>query len=268
VNGFTRIPSPKALETFRGRLEDALRDVQTIAEIVGSVGGKFPRFERETEYIALATKGEYALYDGDIASSDTGAIPDDRYREVTNEYIVPHSTAKFTKHARDSYMVGALARYNINHALLTPGARKAAKKLGLAAPCHKPYLISVAQLVECFHSIEGGMKLIDVLLDRGPKSEPISVKPKAGKGVGAVEAPRGLLIHEYEYDKNGVCVAADCVIPTNQNHANIQKDMEALAPTILERPEKEIELTLEMLVRAYDPCVSCSTHLLKVRRRS
>ena len=85
-----------------------------------------------------------------------------------------------------------------------------------------------------------------------------------GRGIGAVEAPRGILFHDYTYDENGILTKANCIIPTNQNHNNIQKDMEALVPAILNRPEDEIRLTLEMLVRAYDPCISCSTHLLKV----
>jgi len=267
VNGFTSLPDPKALESFRKRCEDGLKDLQALADLVASVSDKIPAFERETEYIALTSKDEYALYDGDIASSDAGTVPANRYKEFLQEYVVKQSTAKHAKNVRASYMVGALARFNINHEQLTDGAKKVAEQLGLKAPCHNPYMISVAQLVECVHSVEESIRLIDVLLDRGLKQEPIEVKVKAGRGVGVIEAPRGLLVHDYEYDKNGVCVAANCVIPTNQNHGNIQQDMEALAPTILDKPEKEIELTLEMLVRAYDPCISCSTHLLRLRRK-
>jgi len=87
---------------------------------------------------------------------------------------------------------------------------------------------------------------------------------KAGQGVGAVEVPRGILFHDYTYNARGVCTKANCIIPTNQNHANIELDMKALLPQILEKSEKEIELTLEMLVRAYDPCISCSTHAVKI----
>lgn len=79
-----------------------------------------------------------------------------------------------------------------------------------------------------------------------------------------VEAPRGILFHDYTYNEDGILTKANCVIPTNQNHNNIQKDMEGLVPVILSRPEDEIRLTLEMLVRAYDPCISCSTHYLNV----
>jgi coenzyme F420-reducing hydrogenase alpha subunit len=91
------------------------------------------------------------------------------------------------------------------------------------------------------------------------------VHVRAGTGSGAVEVPRGILFHEYTYDDKGICRKANCVIPTNQNHNNIQKDFEAFAPTLLDKPLKEIELNLEMLVRAYDPCISCSTHYLNVK---
>ena len=124
---------------------------------------------------------------------------------------------------------------------------------------------NIAQMVEFIHSMEDSIALIDKLLERGPAPEERPhIEVQAGRGVGAVEVPRGILFHDYTYDEKGRCVKANCVIPTNQNHNNIQKDFEAFAPTLLSKPEKEIELNLEMLVRAYDPCISCSTHFLKV----
>jgi coenzyme F420-reducing hydrogenase alpha subunit len=107
--------------------------------------------------------------------------------------------------------------------------------------------------------------MIDRLLTKGLAEEKVTVKPKAGKGSGSVEAPRGILFHEYEFDKNGTCVGADMCIPTSQNHANIQKDFEALVPQIIDQDQDSIRLKLEMLVRAYDPCISCSTHMLNVQ---
>ena len=100
------------------------------------------------------------------------------------------------------------------------------------------------------------------MLKNGIKDEKPLVSIRDGKGAGAVEVPRGILFHEYEYNKNGECVWANCVIPTNQNHANIQKDLESFVPQIKDRSEEEIELMVEMLVRAYDPCISCSTHCI------
>ncbi len=268
--GFTKIPSPPELEEMRGELEDSVSDLKEIASVVKSLSSELPDFERETEFISLTNdSNEYPLYDGEILSSDTGSIPVENYEDFANEYVVEQSTAKYAKNNREAYMVGALARVNNNYEDLSPLAKEVAEDLGLEPMCYNPYMNNVAQLVEVVHSIEDSMNLIDKLLDSGleeqePNYEP-DVDVKSGRGIAAVEVPRGILFHDYTYDEDGKCQAANCIIPTNQNHGNIQKDMESLVPNIIdEKDEDEIELTLEMLVRAYDPCISCSTHYLDV----
>lgn len=262
VGGFTKWPTAEELETLRQRLADSVPDVEAVASLFKSLEGELPQFIRETEYIGLTSVDEYALYDGDIASTDGGRWPVDNYKEITNEYLVPHSTAKFTRHKRDSYMVGALARLNLNYDQLTPKAKQVAETFGLRPINYNPFMNNIAQLVEVAHSMEDSIRLIDDLLKNGIKDEKPSVSVRAGRGSAAVEVPRGILFHEYEYNKDGECVWANCVIPTNQNHANIQKDLEALVSEIKDRPQEEIELTAEMLIRAYDPCISCSTHCI------
>src|SRR3972149_9561102 len=266
--GFSKIPSMKELTGLRKKLHDSVPDLQAVAKLVKSLAGKLPDFTRETEFIALTSPDEYALYDGQLASTDTGSAPVNEYLSFTNEYIVPRSTAKRAKHARESYMVGALARLNINYDRLSPLAKKIAKMFGLKPVCHNPFMNNVAQLAEVVHSVEDSIRLINELETTGLQPQPDYNKPevkvKAGRGVGAVEVPRGILFHDYTYNEKGVCTKANCIIPTNQNHGNIELDMKALLPTILNKTEKEIELSLEMLVRAYDPCISCSTHCVRV----
>jgi coenzyme F420-reducing hydrogenase alpha subunit len=262
VGGFTKFPDPADLKALKQRLNACLDDLDVETGLFKTL--KIPDFVRETEYIALRDSDEYAWISGRIASSEEIEVPLEKYLEVTNEFSVPHSTAKYTKNKRDAYMVGALSRFNLNHTQLTPRARRVAKELGLTAPCYNPYMISVAQLVETYHIVEDAINIIDQLVQCGIVEEPVSVKPKAGRGVGAVEAPRGILFHDYTYNTDGIITKANCIIPTNQNHNNIQKDLEALVPKILSKPQAEIQQMMEMLVRAYDPCVSCSTHALKV----
>jgi len=190
----------------------------------------------------------------------------DDYAEVTNEFLVSHSTAKHTRHHRDAYMVGALARFNVNHARLHPRAQAAAVALRLESICTNPYMNSIAQIVEIVHCLEDAIALIDALLERGIESEPppaIEVQP--GAGVGACEVPRGTLYHHYRIGADGRMAGANCIIPTGQNLANVEADMRALVPRLLDRTQDEIRLALEMLVRAYDPCISCATHMLDVR---
>ena len=263
VGGFSCLPKVSELEQIRSRLEAARSEVDKTVDLFTTL--TIPPFERETEYIAISSKTEYPLYEGVLCSSDAGAFKDEDYRAVTNEYVVPQSTAKYTKHKRDAYMVGALARFNINYERLHPKAKKAAAALNLQAPCHKPFMISVVQVVEIVDSLENALTLIDTLLARGLKEERSEITPTAGRGIGMVEVPRGILFHDYTYNERGEILSANCIIPTNQNHANIQKDMETLLPMILDKPQADIRLSLEMLVRAYDPCISCSTHYLDVR---
>jgi coenzyme F420-reducing hydrogenase alpha subunit len=264
--GFTKFPTEDQLKSMKQRILDSENDVKVITDLLKALAPKIPNFTRETEYVGLTCDDGYALYDGDLASTDGGRDSVNEYLSWTNEYIVPQSTAKYTKRKRDSLMVGALARFNINHKQLKTKAKATAKELGLKAPCYNPYMNTVAQYVECIHTLEDSVDIIDDLLKTGINHDETypKITPKAGHGVGLVEVPRGILIHDYTYDGNGVCTAANCIIPTNQNHANIQLDMEKLVPEIMDKPKDEVELTLEMLVRAYDPCISCSTHYLKV----
>jgi coenzyme F420-reducing hydrogenase alpha subunit len=262
VGGFSCLPGISELEQVREQLVDARPEIEKTVDLFASL--KIPAFERETEYIALSSRTEYPLYEGALTSSDAGTFADAEYLTVTNEYCVPQSTAKYTRHKRESFMVGALARFNINHDRLHPKAKKAAAALNLKAPCHKPFMISVAQVVELADSLEQAIALIDAILAKGLQEEALQIQPRAGRGVGIVEVPRGILFHDYTYDDKGEVVSANCIIPTNQNHANIQKDMEAFLPAILNQSPDAIRLNLEMLVRAYDPCVSCSTHYLDV----
>jgi len=262
VGGFAKWPTVEELETLRKRLEESIPDGVALAHLVKDFVGKFPQFYRETEYIALTHPDEYALYDGDIASTDGGTWPVDQYKEITNEYCVPQSTAKFTRHKRDSYMVGALARLNLNYDQLSPKAKEVAEIFELRPINYNPFMNNIAQIVEVIHNMEDSIRLIDDIVKDGIKDEKPSVFIKAGRGSGSTEVPRGILFHEYEYNNDGECLWANCVIPTNQNHANIQKDMEALIPQIKDNKQEEIELAAEMLVRAYDPCISCSTHCI------
>ncbi len=263
VGGFTHYPSSDTLHQLRQRLDEMGADVDATVELFQQL--TFPTFERETEYIALRKPDEYAFIDGEIASSDGGSWPLEAYRQVTNEYLVPHSSAKRTRNQRESYMVGALARFNLNHDLLHPRAKAAAAALGLKPKCINPYRITAAQVVEIVHCVEDAIRLTDLLLEKGIVwEEPAPPQRLSGEGVGSCEVPRGILFHNYVI-QDGVVVEANCIIPTNQNMANTEADFRALVPTLLDRPKEEITQSLEMLMRAYDPCISCSTHVLDVR---
>jgi coenzyme F420-reducing hydrogenase alpha subunit len=161
-------------------------------------------------------------------------------------------------------MVGALARFRINYYQLHPSAQAAATALNLTPKCIDPYMITLAQVIEIVHCVEEAIRTIKLLLDKGIVwEEPARPSRVSGEGVGACEAPRGTLYHNYVIGDEFI-TDANCIIPTAQNLANIEADMRSLVPRILDRQQAEITLALEMLVRAYDPCISCATHTLNV----
>lgn len=260
VGGFTMLPNTYVLGQFRQRLQASLADLLASAELFATF--TIPDFSRETEFVSLHQEGAYPFIGGNLLSTDGVVKPEHDYRAMTNEYMADYSTSKLSRLSRKSFAVGALARVNNNMASLQPKAASIAGDFGLQPVNHNPFMNNVAQLVECVHVVEESIILIDELL-AGEWQEPRQpVEVKAAEGVGAVEVPRGILYHCLDLDGDGRIQKADCVIPTSQNHANIYHDIEALAAFCAEqgKSDKETELLAEMLVRAYDPCISCSVH--------
>jgi coenzyme F420-reducing hydrogenase alpha subunit len=273
VGGFTKLPMERDLDAMLDLLTGMRPDMNATVELAASL--KFPEFERDTEYVALVSDdGEYPFLRGDIGSTDGVRMPKRDYKEATNEFIVEHSSAKHTKLSRDSYAVGSLARFNLNYEKLHPKAREVAAAINLKPKCINPYLNTAAQLIESVHCLEEAIGILEFFKNNCINydeailvglNEQAKIPIKAGSGVGAVEVPRGVLFHHYEIDEKGVIINANCIIPTNQNLNNIERDMEKLVPEIIAKSDDEITLGLEMLVRAYDPCISCSTHMLNVQ---
>lgn len=262
LGGFSALPAAATLQDLRRQLVAALPDLEQTVELFA--GFEIPVFERPTEYLCLGGEPGYPVFGEAIISSDGVCVRVDEYQEVIEEYGVPHSTAKFARASRDSYMVGPLARFRNAGKSLSPMARKVASALGLAPETSNPYLGLIARLVEVVHCAEESIHLIDDILLAGLCSEPPPTPKQGGYGVAAIEAPRGTLFHAYRYDDSGCILNADCIIPTAQNLANIEADLRQLVPARLHLEQAALTRELETLVRAYDPCISCSTHLLQV----
>jgi len=257
--GFTMLPDKRELESIRARLNDSLKDLESIAGLLS--GFTIPAFTRETEFVSLKGEDSYPFIGGDLLSSDGVVKKEEQYLEMTNEYKVEQSTSKWSRLSRESFAVGALARMNNNFDLLHPGAREVAHTLGLKPLCHNPFMNNVAQIVECVHVALDSIRLIDEHLGAAGNSAREDIEPREGSGIGAVEVPRGILYHSYSFGEDGRISDCNMVIPTSQNHANIQHDLVALVEKYAaEKGDSELELMASMLVRAYDPCISCSVH--------
>lgn len=275
IGGVTKIPDPGQMKKLYQMMLEARADFDETVELFKKL--KFPSFERKTQYIALTTDKEYAFYDGKINIDDGKLLDPQEYEKGLKEEARDYSSAKFVSANGAPYMVGALARFNLNGDQLNKKAKDAAAYLGLKRPCHNTFMNTVAQVVEWGHCLEESITIMEkifkdgideeqVLVTTFPKRQDWPVKTQAGQGVGAVEVPRGLLVHDYTVDNNGVITDANCIIPTNQNLNNLEADMRKIVPEIIaEQSQEEMTLTLEMLARAYDPCISCSTHILDVK---
>jgi len=264
LGGFGKVPDETQLVALRRALLDAARDCETALGVLASLPpANF--CHSDTVFAALRPPGVYGYYEGDevvvLSNGTRQSIMADDYRSLTNEKAVPHSHAKHSTFRGRPFMVGSLARLSANVDKLEGTALAAMRKLGLELPSDNPMDNNKAQAVELIFDVEQALKIVKSLLVEGVKNEPpVEVRPRAGTGTAITEAPRGLLVHSYTYDERGRILAADVVTPTALNAASIE---EHLYRTVEQSPSKdtlELRKKLEMIVRAYDPCVSCSVH--------
>ncbi len=260
VGGVNVFPDKRKIKQFLNQWNDVAEDFQVLADLFG--GLTMPDFTRETEFVALQGKGHYPWIGGNLVSTDGIVKQESDYLAMTNEYIVDFSTSKHTKLSRESFAVGALARVNLNFDFLVGPAQEVARSFGLTPVNHNPFMNNIAQLVESVHVFHESAQILAELLD-GPEAPTLAdIQIKPGFGVGAVEVPRGILYHHYEVNEQGHITKANCIIPTTQNNANIHYDLADLVSQDAAQGKSEDQIVhrCEMLVRAYDPCISCSVH--------
>jgi len=258
VGGFTKIPAKEELEPLLGRLQRARKEVLGTAGIIA--GFNYPSLELRSELACISSKDRYAVNEGRLVTNMGLDATEADYRKFIVERQVPYSNAKQSRMAgRGTFMVGPLARVVLNHAQLTPGARKAMKDMELDLGSSDPFMNIKARVVEIVYAIEESIGIIRRLrLD-------VAEQPARGRtglpcaGAALTEAPRGLLYHRYAFDKSGVITAADIVPPTAHNSAHVEDSLRAFSPKVV-AGGGDLSLQCEMLVRAYDPCISCSVH--------
>ncbi len=263
IGGFSARPEAGELKKLRQELVATLPDLEATVELFSAFD--YPEFSRQREALCIAPEGHYPLHGNRLLTSSGDNYQADEYRSKIEEYISPNSTAKLARTERGSYMVGPQARVRNGHQQLSPMAVRVCSALNLNPAGLNPFENLKARLVEVIHYTEEALHTIDELLLTGMNQVLAKETPaEGGCGTATVEAPRGLLFHNYQYDKQGRLETANCIIPTAQNLAAIETDLQLLLPELLEQPEEQLRKNLEMLIRAYDPCLSCSTHLIKI----
>jgi coenzyme F420-reducing hydrogenase alpha subunit len=262
VGGFYRIPRRAELtalvDDFKWGLEAAIAAARWFAKF------DFPDFERPYEMVSLVHEKEYPMNEGRIVSTAGLSIEASEYEAHFEERQVQHSTALHAVRLPDCspYHVGPLARVNLNQERLLPNARELAGDVGIAWPCFNPFQSIVARSLEVVHAYE---EALDIIADYQPFSPArITYQPRTGEGMAATEAPRGLIYHRYKIDDDGRVTFAKIVPPTSQNQGQIEADLRAMLPDVLGDDDQAAALECEKLIRSYDPCISCSTHFLKL----
>ncbi len=262
VGGFYRWPDVEPIKALLPDLEWGLEAAQETVR--WSVTLPYPDLELDYEFVALHRPDEYAVYDGDVWSSKRKPVPVDEFDKVYLEEHVRHSNALHSRTIDGNpYLVGPLARLNLNHEQLSPLAQKALSEAGIKLPLCNPYKSLIARAIELVDAYETAIQLVKNYQPSGKAYAPLTLK--AGVGAGASEAPRGLLFHRYAVDAQGLVLRARIVPPTAQNLPRMEEDLKSLVPQIIQLPHAEATLTAEHLVRSYDPCISCATHFLKLR---
>lgn len=259
VGGWYRVPRKVELAGLREQLVRALDLAEAFVDWTGSFD--FPDKERDYTFVSVKHPDEYPMNRGRIASNRGLDIAVPEYNDHFQEEHVARSNALHSYQVDgSSYLCGPLARYSLCFDQLSERAQAAAARAGLGPICRNPYRSIVVRAVETLFAVEEAIAIIDGYTE--PDAPSIGYEARAGTGMGASEAPRGLLFHQYTLEADGSIAKAQIVPPTSQNQPSIEEDLAEFIADILDRPDDEIRHLCEQTIRNYDPCISCATHFL------
>jgi coenzyme F420-reducing hydrogenase alpha subunit len=264
AGGFHRVPTRTELAALAEKLKRARDLAVTQARWVATF--PFPDIERDYEFVSLRHPDEYPFNEGRLVSNRGLDIDIADYDSEFEERHVAHSTALHSVlKRRGNYLVGPLARYALNFDRLPASVQALARESGLGPVCRNPFRSIVVRAVEIVYAFEEALRIIAEY--EPPAAASVTIEPRAGVGFGCTEAPRGLCWHRYEFEADGAIKTARIVPPTSQNQPTIEDDLRAVASTVLDQPDDTIRHLCEQSIRNFDPCISCSTHFLKLSIR-
>ena len=261
VGGFYKTPSRRQLQALRDDLNWAME--ASVETVRWTAGLEFPDFEQDYDLVALRHAEEYPFNEGRLVSNRGLDISAEEFEEHFVEQHVKHSNAlQAVMCGRGSYLVGPMARFNLNFDKLPAVAQQAAAEVGLKPPVNNPFRSIMVRAVELVFACAEALRVIN---EYEPPARPrVDVPVRAGMGHAITEAPRGILYHRYAFDENGLITAAKIVPPTSQNQKRIEDDLREYAARLVGWPLAEATWKCEQAVRNYDPCISCATHFLRV----
>ncbi len=262
--GFAKLPTEEQIK----KLIEELKNVRDKIFLAMDIFDKSEfTLKRDTQFVSLKTD-DFSFLEGPALCNEAGfCVPEEHFRDQLKEVVIPHSSALGYTLQGDEYMVGALARMNVNRDALHEKTKKDAKKYIAKFPSVDVYHNNLAQAIEVLHSIDHSLEILENIKLEEPARE--DIKPKTADGIGVIEAPRGTLYHYIKFDEEGIVKDAEVVVPTAQNQINIENDIKHLVQTYIDKDGDKIDrdhvkFEIEKLIRAYDPCMSCATHFLKL----
>jgi len=266
IGGFGKLPERDDLLFIKARAKQFMPFTLKTVDIFNSI--PYPDTpETETIFACLEPpNGEFGFMGDNILVSTGEKFSVQEYKRLTNEIVKSHSFCKRSQYRGSPYTVGALARVNILGERLKGEAGVAFKKYWSPKWKKNPLYNNAAQAIEILYAMERIPPLVDELLKNlnDFSGEKVEWKNKSGKGAGAVEAPRGTLFHWYDI-KDGICIDGDIITPTAQNAEDIEKYcFEAASKIYADGKDEDVLDIVHKVVRAYDPCISCSVHIISL----
>ena len=261
LGGFLRSPNPTTFPDLVARLEavrpQVLRGIETFFEWDASL-------VRNSDYLGLRNDARFGFLEGDILNSNGRRVPASEFKDYLQYVQIPYSHAEGYRFSdtQEDYLVGALARINLNRDLLHPRTQADAAPYLSAFPSNDIYDNNLAQAIEILHCVDDAIDTLQTI--RIADEERVRQPPRAGTGMGVIEAPRGLLYHMAKVNGEGVVEDYDVIVPTAQNQINIENDLKDYFNRNLDKAEETLRADAESIVRAYDPCMSCATNFLKI----
>lgn len=259
--GFAHHPREE-LNQVKKLLSDNMENALTLCEILLNLKMPFVHTYQSPYLCLKQDQPHYGYFGNEIISSEGWQSPVNDYKKYMAEHVALPSHAKLSTVSGKPFMVGSIARLHFYADKLGKSALQIYERSSLAREPHT-VLNNLAQGIELVDAIERAQLIIDELLQSSGDDDP-PAESKAGCATGAVECPRGTLYHYYELDEEGTILSADMITPSAQNAARIEKDISVVAQDHLQCEDDSLRSHLETLVRAYDPCNTCATHMVKL----
>jgi coenzyme F420-reducing hydrogenase alpha subunit len=261
VGGFYRAPRQEEVDSLLKRLEAALPAAEALVGWTTELN--FPDDEQSFISVAMSHPEEYAINQGNLISGQGLETEINFYESYFQEHQSPHSTALHSTLDGRPYLVGPLARLNLNFHQLPSPVRKVMDECGIHFPSHNMFHSIVARAIELHLAVYEAIRLLQDY--RQPDEPYFPIQPKEGNAFGCTEAPRGVLWHRYDVDDQGLVRYARIVPPTSQNQGRIEEDIRlSLERFGLDNQDDALRLRAEQVIRNYDPCISCATHFLRL----